>query len=88
MGNHEYCTECGMSSFHYGEPCPPKLRAAHQAREAKILEGIIRAERAAKALVERLNRQGIPAKLDRLYNSHTIKISGLALVDTKHEPTY
>jgi hypothetical protein len=89
MGNHEYCTECGLSNFHYGEPCPPKAKAAHQAREAEILERTIRAERAAKALVEKLQAKGIPAKLDSWsQHKYRIVISGLDLLDTKHEPAY
>lgn len=23
MGNHEYCTTCGESDFHLGQPCNP-----------------------------------------------------------------
>lgn len=63
MGNHEYCTECGMSSFHYGEPCPPRRKAAKQSEEARIKRRVASAERAARALCKKLEAQGIPATM-------------------------
>jgi hypothetical protein len=31
MGNHEYCEDCGISSFHLDRPCDPEKVAAIQA---------------------------------------------------------
>jgi hypothetical protein len=36
MGNHEYCTGCGESDFHLGQPCDPVKKAAFQAREPQV----------------------------------------------------
>jgi hypothetical protein len=33
MGNHEFCTECHESDFHYGRPCDPAKRAKVVAQE-------------------------------------------------------
>ena len=32
MGNHEFCTECGESDFHWGRPCNEKKRKEQQDR--------------------------------------------------------
>lgn len=44
MGNHEYCSSCGESDFHYGYPCDPKKlarqqkeRAAQKERQEKLI---------------------------------------------------
>ena len=87
MGNHEFCTECGESSFHLGLPCNPERKAAYKTAQDESLERGLRAQRAAKAMVENLNARGIPAKLNHEYG-YKIEISGLDLVDTQFEPTY
>ena len=33
MGNHEFCTECGESDFHFGRSCNEKKRKEYQARK-------------------------------------------------------
>ena len=87
MGNHEYCELCGENNFHYNEPCSPEKRAKHQAEGDALLERRIRAELAAKAMIEKLALKGIHATLDFDYK-YVVRISGLDLIDTPHEPTY
>jgi hypothetical protein len=80
MANHEMCPDCGASNRHPYRECDPRLLAEHQAWEARILERQLRAEAAAKALLERLLKEGLPARLgwDCRYK---VEISGLDLID-------
>ncbi len=55
MGNHEYCDECGASSFHYGEPCDPERKASHQAGYVKAKRYIEQLDAGAIQLVKSLN---------------------------------
>jgi hypothetical protein len=87
MGNHEYCELCGENNFHYDEPCDPDKKAKHQAAKDARIERQIRAERAAKAMINTLYLKGIPATLDFEYK-YVITISGFDLIDTPHEPTH
>lgn len=64
MGNHEYCTDCGLSSFHYGKPCPPKAYARHQKLKLEIEEYNAKLNKAARALCDKLKAEGLPAKLN------------------------
>lgn len=57
MGNHEYCTECGLSSFHRGEPCPPQALKKHQAEQHKIEVYNQRASLAAGKLADKIKEQ-------------------------------
>ena len=49
MGNHEYCSNCGESDFHRGQPCDPAKVAARQETgrlaQAKHEEQVSRAKR-------------------------------------------
>ena len=87
MGNHEYCELCGEHNFHYSTPCDPEKKAKHQAEKDARIERQIRAERAAKAMIEKLALKGIRATLDFDYK-YVVRISGLDLIDTPYEPEY
>lgn len=56
MGNHEYCQDCGLSSFHYGEPCPPKAYRKHQAEKKAIERRNKQASEAAEKLAEDIRK--------------------------------
>ena len=37
MGNHEFCTECGESDFHYGTPCDEDKKKAHKSNSTQVV---------------------------------------------------
>jgi hypothetical protein len=76
------CKDCDV--VHQG-PCDPEQLKEHQAWEARIMERQLRAEQAAREMVERLRAKGIPAQLgwDCRYK---VEISGLDLIDKEREP--
>lgn len=89
MASHyDHCSHCGANDYHGPLECDPAVRRAFKIREDAIFERGLRAQRAAKALLERLKILGLPAKLDTWSNRYTIQISGLDLLDTEHEGPY
>lgn len=62
MGNHEYCDECGESDFHYGRPCDPAKKAAHQAEQAANQK---RADQETKRITQLLDSVGLKYDLTR-----------------------
>jgi len=66
MGNHEFCEECGESSFHSGRPCNPEKKAAvdkaNRKREQKEQAYRVKLE----ALLQRLIDDGV-IKKDPIY---------------------
>jgi len=63
MGNHEYCTECGASDFHYGQPCNPKRLAKQKAHDKACADRVKRWEAAAERVCKELLARGYPAKI-------------------------
>jgi len=52
MGNHEFCTECGASDFHYGRPCDPKRKKEHQEKQRRAKENYETLRQSALAKLE------------------------------------
>lgn len=75
MGNHEFCEECGASSFHYGQPCDPKRKTKYQKEQQEIRDREILARKAAKNLVKKLKDLGYEAELDHLGDVYISKFS-------------
>jgi hypothetical protein len=63
MGNHEYCVDCGLSSFHFGEPCPPEAYARQQAENKAIEVRISKADALALKTIKHLKTLGYKAEL-------------------------
>lgn len=63
MGNHEYCTDCGASDFHFGRPCNPERLAKETARKKEIEDRTVRLNEAAARVCKELVGLGYPAKI-------------------------
>jgi hypothetical protein len=81
MGNHEYCTECGLSSFHYGKPCPAEAYEKHQADKRKQEAREQAADKAAAKLMGTLKDMGYEAEIN--YYGH-VQIEKWSLIDGRH----
>lgn len=68
MGNHEYCSGCGASDFHFGYTCEQaypegrarKLKEAAEREHQRTLDNA-----AVEEMVKRLRRLNIPAEIKR-----------------------
>lgn len=58
MGNHEYCEDCGASSFHHGSPCDPELKAKKDAERAEADRLEQRRRAASEAIIAKLGGSG------------------------------
>ena len=77
MGHHEYCVDCGLSSFHHGKPCPPDAYARQQAENRVIEAQILKADTAALKTVKRLKKLGYEAEIGEYGN---VRISKWSLI--------
>lgn len=66
MGNHEYCSECGESDFHYNQPCDPETKRKHKLNENITEEKYQKALTKALEICEQLVRMGYAAKINSL----------------------
>ena len=65
MGNHEYCDQCGMNSFHPGE-CPPTQLAKHQAeKNAREFCNQQARDKAKKLAVKITESLGVKTRIDK-----------------------
>lgn len=80
MGNHEYCVDCGVSDFHFGRPCNPKLVAKEQERQRVIDAIVVTHEQRALEVVSELKRLGYPAEIgnygDIVISKWDLKVPG------------
>jgi hypothetical protein len=67
MGNHEFCSRCHASDFHYGKSCeeayPEKLAQTLKENE-RIKQNIAEARDKVVKIVAALRRKNIPAELE------------------------
>lgn len=66
MGNHEYCTGCGQSDYHFGQTCEeayPEKYEAHQKYLKHVQEQERQQETRVKATCEELQKLGYAAKV-------------------------
>jgi hypothetical protein len=64
MGNHEFCTECGESDFHYGVSCNPEKRQKYQHEQLMTKGRYLRAVQTREA---QLRAAGIPFRTERVF---------------------
>ena len=64
MGNHEYCTECELNDFHYGQPCPEWALKAARKRRAKVEASNKKRNDKLKRIYQKLLSEGYPVKLE------------------------
>ncbi len=64
MGNHEFCTDCHESNFHYGRPCDPVKKASVE-WETQVRADRQKKQRARLAVIcTFLKLNDIPARLE------------------------
>lgn len=67
MGNHEFCSRCHASDFHYGQTCeqayPEKLARAEKER-AERKQQSLDGGAACRALLAKLRKMKIPAEIE------------------------
>jgi len=64
MGNHEFCTGCHESDFHYGRECDPVKKAKVDAEKAERVAQKAKVRVKLEEIREKLRKEGIKAVIE------------------------